>query len=61
MAAHQRGGGDDPVSGVGVEVGKLVGTYTNLAVNGDFDEALLKEGPTPSIQIKTEIKPALPD
>ena len=47
MAAYQRGSDDQPVSGVGVEVGKRVGPYANLAVNRNFDEALLQEGSTP--------------
>ena len=54
MATHQRGSDDQPVSGVGVEVGKLVGMYSNLAFNRDFDYTLPQLFSTPYADIIRE-------
>ena len=42
--ATQGSGDDDAVSGVGVEIGKLVSPDSDQAVDGDFYEPSLKYG-----------------
>ena len=56
--AAQGGGDDDAVGRVGVEVGQGVGADADVAIHGDFDQALTEEFPAPRLSTSSgEVQP----
>ena len=54
-----RGGNDDAVGGVSVEIGQGVGADADVAVHGDLDQTLAEQFPSPGCHITRRIQPVL--